>query len=214
MGGTHWFACVLTWGELPPAPAVQSVQSAPQPQGPLSSPTRRCPGANDVAAARQTHDAHRSVRAGCSSGQPPQTGSHIVRNAAIAAATVIIAGAHLAIVAATGADMTVAALGLVAIASVAAIAAVAMSRPTTGRSSAGTDGRLTHRDAGADPVASRASAPRRRFRRARAAPRREGTSGVARQGSDARWRGRFGRSAPPAGRGAPRPARARRIRST
>ena len=30
VGGTHWFACVLTWGELPPAPAVQSVQSAPQ----------------------------------------------------------------------------------------------------------------------------------------------------------------------------------------
>ena len=26
--GTHWFACVLTWGELPPAPAP----AAPAPQ--------------------------------------------------------------------------------------------------------------------------------------------------------------------------------------
>ena len=71
------------------------------------------------------------------------TGSHIVRNAAIAAATIIVAGAHLAIVAATGAGMTVAALGLVAIASVAAIAAVAMSSPTTGRPRPVPTGRLT-----------------------------------------------------------------------
>lgn len=29
-GGTHWFACVLTWGDLPPAPAPAA---PPPPQG-------------------------------------------------------------------------------------------------------------------------------------------------------------------------------------
>jgi hypothetical protein len=50
-----------------------------------------------------------------------------VRQAAIVAATIVVAGIFLAVVAATGTSMTVGALGLVTIAVVAAIAAVATS---------------------------------------------------------------------------------------
>jgi hypothetical protein len=50
-----------------------------------------------------------------------------VRQAAIVATTIVVAGIFLAVVAATGTSMTTAALGLVAIAAIAAIAAVATS---------------------------------------------------------------------------------------
>jgi hypothetical protein len=50
-----------------------------------------------------------------------------VRQAAIAATTIVVAGVFLAVVAATGTSMTTAALGLVAIAVVASVLAVALS---------------------------------------------------------------------------------------
>ncbi len=59
-----------------------------------------------------------------------------MRQAAIAAATIIVAGIFLAVVAATGTSMTTAMLGLVAIAFVAAVATVATSatvRPVAGQ---------------------------------------------------------------------------------
>lgn len=62
-----------------------------------------------------------------------------MRQAAIAAVTIIVAGIFLAVVAATGTGMTVAALGLVTIAVGAAIAAVATSAAAP-RSAAGSLG--------------------------------------------------------------------------
>ena len=56
-----------------------------------------------------------------------------MRLAAIAASTIVVAGVFLAIVAATGADVTVITLGLISIAVVAAIVAVAMGAPATQR---------------------------------------------------------------------------------
>lgn len=58
-----------------------------------------------------------------------------MRLAAIAASTIVAAGVFLAIVAAAGAGMTVITLGLISIAVVAAVVAVAMGAPTAGRTS-------------------------------------------------------------------------------
>jgi hypothetical protein len=61
-----------------------------------------------------------------------------VRQAAIAATTIVVAGVFLAIVAAVGADMTVTKLGLIGILFVAGVAAVAMGGPSTQRVSSAT----------------------------------------------------------------------------
>ena len=58
-----------------------------------------------------------------------------MRQAAIAATTIVVAGLFLAIVAAVGADMTVTKLGLIGVLVVAGAAAVAMGGPSALRSS-------------------------------------------------------------------------------